>query len=139
MYGRHNELRDFNCSLLELAGMKQIVSEPTLNTKDDVPLRADWAVKGFWEAFLDCCIINAESDSLKNLPLKTVFQQRKNKKLETYSETAKARRASFHPIPANFSKKWNSCYSHVVGFIRARMRICRLKAVNLCLRERVIE
>jgi hypothetical protein len=33
VYARHNELRDLNCSLLELAGLKQILSEHLV--KDD--------------------------------------------------------------------------------------------------------
>ena len=33
VYARHNELRDLNCSLLELAELKQILSEPRV--KDD--------------------------------------------------------------------------------------------------------
>ena len=30
VYGWHNELRDLNCSLLELAGLKQVISEPII-------------------------------------------------------------------------------------------------------------
>ena len=32
------------------------------------------------------------------------------------------------------SKKWKSNYSKTVGFIRARMQICVLQSVSLCLR-----
>ena len=67
VYGRHNELRDLNCSLLELAGLKQVISEPIVSESEDSQLRADWAARGFWEpqkqALFDCCIVNAESSS----------------------------------------------------------------------------
>ena len=43
MYGRHNELRDLNCSLLEFAGLKQVISEPIISESEDSQLRADWA------------------------------------------------------------------------------------------------
>ena len=49
VYGRHNELRDLNCSLLELAGLKQVISEPIVHETADKQLRADWAARGFWE------------------------------------------------------------------------------------------
>ena len=39
VYGRHNELRDLNCSLLELVGLKQVISEPTVFESEDSQLR----------------------------------------------------------------------------------------------------
>ena len=157
VYGRHNELRDLNCSLLELAGLKQVISEPIILETNDKQLRADWGARGFWEpqkqALFDCCIINAESASLQHTPLQSIFNTRKNKKLSTYSQAAKARRASFTPILATcdavfdqdaelyikrlsviLSKKWKSSYAKTVGFIRARLQICILRSVSLCLR-----
>ena len=159
VYARHNELRDLNCSLLELAGLKQIISEPIIQeeTAQTNMLRADWSVRSFWEpqkqALFDGCILNADSESLKNSSLETIFSQRKNKKIQTYSKAAIARRASFNPIIAtcdavfdkeaeiyfkklavHLSKKWESNYSHTIGYIRARMQICILRSVSLCLR-----
>ena len=157
VYGRHNELRDLNCSMLELAGLKQVISEPIVHETADKQLRADWAARGFWEpqkqALFDCCIVNPESSSLQHIPLQAIFNQRKNKKIATYSKAAKARRASFTPILATcdavfekdaelyvkrlsaiLSKKWKSSYSKTVGFIRARLQICILRSVSLCLR-----
>ena len=99
-----NELRDLNCSLLELAGLKQVISEPVVLKTSASQLRADWAARGFWEpqkqALFDCCIVNAESSSLQQTPLQSIFTQRKNKKISTYSEAAKTRRATFTPILA---------------------------------------
>jgi len=34
VYGRHNETRDLNCNLLELAGFKQVCSEPVIVETD---------------------------------------------------------------------------------------------------------
>ena len=68
MYARHNELRGLNCSLVELAGLKHIISEPIVKDDDEGILRADWGVRGFWEpqkqALFDGCILNANSPSL---------------------------------------------------------------------------
>ena len=84
IYGRYNELRDLNCSLLELAGLKQVISEHIVHETADKQLRADWAARGFWEpqkqALFDCCIVNPESSSLQHNPLQAIFNQRKNKK-----------------------------------------------------------
>ena len=150
VYGQRSEIRDLNCHMFELAGLKQITSEPILCESDvngENGLRADWGARGFWEpqkqALFDCCFVNTESSSLKNTPLQTIFNQRKNKKITTYSNAAMARRASFTPFLATcdavfdkdadlyikrlavlLSKKWKSNYSKTVGFIRARMQIC---------------
>ena len=92
--------------MLELAGLKQIISEPIIQeeTAETNMLRADWSVRGFWEpqkqALFDGCILNADSESLKNSSLETIFSQRKNKKIQTYSKAAIARRAPFNPIIA---------------------------------------
>ena len=66
---------------------------------------------------------------------------------------AEARRASFTPIIASceaifdceaevyfkrlatiLSKKWDSSYSHALSYIRARMQICIMRSVSLCMR-----
>ena len=48
VYARHNELRDLKCSLLELAGLKKIISEPIVQDDGNEMLRADWAAREFW-------------------------------------------------------------------------------------------
>ena len=48
VYGRHNETRDLNCNLLELAGFKQVCSEPVIVETDkdgNNGLRADWELE----------------------------------------------------------------------------------------------
>ena len=156
---RHNEARDLNCDLCTLAGLHQIISEPVLQEpSDDQPgLRADWKVRGFWEvqrdALFDICIFNADASSLNNQNLQTIFDARKRLKKEKYSAIAAAKRASFTPIIATceaifdkeaevymkrlatlLSKKWKSCYSRAVCYIRARMQICIHRSVSLCIR-----
>ena len=157
VYARHNELRDLNCSLLELAGLKHIISEPIVKDDAEGILWADWGVRGFWEpqkqALFDGCILNADSPSLIKSSLESIFNQRKEKKNKTYSDAAKARRATFSPIIATcdavFDKeaeqyfkrlathlavKWQSNFSYTLGFVRARMQMCVLRSVSLCLR-----
>jgi hypothetical protein len=160
IYGRHNEMRDLNCALLESSGLKQVVSEPIVQESvvdGDKGLRADWGVRGFWEpqrqALFDVCILNADSVSLVNLPLQTIFEVRCNKKKHDYSEAAEARRASFTPFIAtcdavlernaenylkrlaiHLSKKWKSSYPSTMGWLRARMQICIIRSVSLCFR-----
>ena len=50
VYGRHNETRDFNCDLLEKAGLKQVKCEPVITETDENGkngFRADWGIKFF--------------------------------------------------------------------------------------------
>ena len=79
----HNELHDLNCSLLESARQQQTILEPIIQEETDQTnmLRADWYVifRGFREpqkqALFDGCILNANSKSLKNSSLETIFSQ----------------------------------------------------------------
>ena len=104
VYARHNEMRDLNCSLLEMAGLRQIIPEPIIFESAEEQLRVDWMVRGFEHpqkvSLFDCCIVNADSPSLERLSLEAIFTVRKNVKKGHYSEAAKARRASFTPILA---------------------------------------
>ena len=64
-------------------------------------LHADWGVRAFWEpqrqALFDICILNADSKSIADQSLESIFQARRNIKKDTYSKAAEARRASFTP------------------------------------------
>ena len=91
VYGRHNEMRDLNCNLLELAGLKQVTREPIVRNSDmngENGLRADWGARGFWDAqqmaLFDVCIFNPESSSMVNLTLETLFHQKAKEKSTTY-------------------------------------------------------
>ena len=157
---RHNEMRDLNCDLCSLAGMTQIISEPVIqegNDKELKGLRADWSVRGFWDsqrtALFDTCIFNADANSYKNQSLEALFDQKKRTKKDKYSKAAAERRASFTPFIATceaifdreaetyikrlatiLSKKWKSSYSQAITYIRARMQVCILRSVSLCIR-----
>ena len=81
---RHNEMRDLNCDLCSLAGLKQVISEPVIqegNDRDIKGLRADWSVRGFWDsqkiALFDTCIFNADANSFKTQSLQAVFEEKK--------------------------------------------------------------
>ena len=158
--GRHNECCDLNCDLLKLAGLKQVIAEPIVKESDihgQNGLRADWGVRGFWypqrEALFDVCILNADTPSQCHLSLEAIFERRKALKQRTYSETAEARRASFTPffvtcdavldreaegylkrLAILLSEKWEKSYSRTVAWVRARIQICILRSVSLCLR-----
>ena len=156
---RHNEMRDLNCDLCNLAGLTQIICEPVIQESTDMEhkgLRGDWSVRGFWDsqrvALFDTCIFNADANSFKNQSIQAVFEEKKKVKKSKYSKAAAERRASFTPIIAScegildneaetyirrlatiFSKKWKSSYSQAVTYIRARMQMCILRSVSLCL------
>ena len=148
-----------NCDLCHLAGLHQIISEPVLQeASDNQPgLRADWKVRGFWDAqrdaLFDICILNADASYLEKQNLQAIFDTRKKIKKEKYGPIAELKRASFTPIIATceaifdkeaevymkrlatlLSKKWKSNYSRAVCYIRARMQICIHRSVSLCLR-----
>ena len=87
--------------------------------------------------------------------LMAAYSMMKTKKNNLYLTAAKARRATFTPIIAtcdavfdkdselyfkrmaiHLSKKWESIYeySQTLGYLRARMQVCILRSVSLCLR-----
>ena len=85
--------------------------------------------------------------------IESIFQTRRNKKKETFSNTAEARQAPFTPIIATcdavldieaegylkrlavlLSEKWESPYSKTIGWLRARIQVCILRSVSLCFR-----
>ena len=111
----------------------------------------DWELQK--DAFFDGCTLNAESPLLADTSVESLFTTRKNKKNNLYLTAAKARRATFTPILAtcdavfdkyselyfkimaiHLSKKWESIYSQTLGYLRARMQVCILRSVSLCLR-----
>ena len=107
VYGQHNEPRDLNCHLFELAGLKQITPEPILRESDENGengLRADWGARGFWEpqkmSLFDVSIFNPDSSSYKSQPLTATFEKKRNIKKQTYSNAAETKRATFTPFIA---------------------------------------
>ena len=113
--------------------------------------------RGFWEtqrlALFDICVFNADTKSFQNQDLQAVFETKKKIKKDKYDAIAASRRASFTPIIVTceaifdkeaetylkrlatiLSKKWNSSYAQALSYIRARMQICILRSVSLCIR-----
>ena len=37
-------------------------------------------------------------------------------------------------LSSYLSEKWEKCYSEVIGWVRARVQVCILRSVSLCLR-----
>ena len=157
---RHNESRDLNLDLIHLTGLTQTVKEPVL--KEPGPdglggLRVDWGVRGFWEfqreALFDIRIINADAPSYSTLSLESLFNKHRDEKKVKYNVAAELRRATFTPIIATcdgifdheakvymkrlatlLSSKWSQSYSQIYGWIKARMQVCILRSVSLCIR-----
>ena len=90
------------------------------------------------------------------LPTKDVvflFNAARDEKKPKYNDAAEARRATFTPVIATYdgifdheaisymkrlstllSSKWNQNYSQVHGWLKARMQVCILRSVSLCIR-----
>ena len=157
---RHNESRDLNIDLINLSGLTQTVKEPVLkepNQDGNNGLRVDWGVRGFWEfqreALFDIRILNADAPSYLTKDLVFLFNAARDEKKAKYNEAAEARRATFTPVIATcdgifdheataymkrlstlLSSKWNQNYSQVHGWLKARMQVCILRSVSLCIR-----
>ena len=157
---RHNESRDLNIDMLRLTGLSQAVCEPVIKEADksgNGGLRVDWGVRGFWEfqreALFDICILNADAPSYSSISLETLFNSARDRKKSKYGDIAEARRATFTPIIATcdavfdheavtyfkristlLSSKWNQHYSQIHGWLKARMQVCILRSVSLCIR-----
>ena len=97
VYARHNGLQDLNCSLLELAGLKQILSAPTVKDDGEELLRADWAAQGFWEsqkqALFDGCVVNADSPYSS---LEAISTNKSNEKIKPTRKLQKQEGRLFH-------------------------------------------
>ena len=108
-----------NCSLLELAGLKQIIANK--NAEEDKMLCANWNVRGFWDpqkdVFFDDCIFNAESPSLANSSVESLLTTRKN----PYLTAEKARRATYTSIIATYDAVFDR--DSELSFKQARMPV----------------
>ena len=100
MYARQNEMRDLNCSLLEMAGLRQIIPEPIIFESAEEQLQVDCMVQGFEHpqkvSMFDCCIVNADSPSLEHLSLDAIFTVRKNVKERSLFRSCKSKVCIFH-------------------------------------------
>jgi len=157
---RHNESRDLNIDLLKMTGLSQLTREPILKESDSDGkggLRLDWGVRGFWEfqreALFDIRIINADATSYCTSLIQSLFDDARNEKRSKYGPAAEDRRACFTPILATceaifdheaivymkrlatlLASKWSKHYSQIYGWLKARMQVCVLRSVSLCIR-----
>ena len=88
-----------------------------------------------------------------NTPINTLLEKHRNEKKQQYNEAVEDRRGTFTPFVAtcdaildieaehylkrlssHLAEKWGKSYSVVVGWVRARIQVCILKSVSVCLR-----
>ena len=157
---RHNELLDLSIQLVKAAGFNMWTQEPFIKETDihsEGGLRADWSGRGFWEhqieALFDCRIINADAISHANKTLHTIFESHRNEKKQLYNSAVLDRRGTFTPFIAScdaildveaehyvkrlssqLADKWRKIYPQVTAWVRAKIQICILRSVSLCLR-----
>ena len=157
---RHNELRDLNIEMVKTAGFTHTVKEPMVKESDvkgEGGLRVDWSVRGFWEhqreALFDCSIFNADAISYVNTSIDTLLEKHRNNKKQQYNEAVEVRRGTFTPfiatcdaildveaehyikrLSSHLAEKWGKSYSGVIGWVRARIQVCILRSVSVCLR-----
>ena len=132
-----------------------ILKEPDTSGKGG--LRVDWGVRGFWEfqreALFDICILNADAPSYLSSNLESLFDAARQRKKNKYGSAAKQRKATFIPVIATceaifdheaevyfkkmsalLSSKWGTPYSQIHVWVKARMQVCILRSVSLCIR-----
>ena len=98
-------------------------------------------------------IINADAESYANKPISNIFEFHRNEKKKKYNTAVQDRRGTFTPFIAScdaifdteaehyvrrlssqIADKWGKSYSQVIGWVRAKMQICILSSISLCLR-----
>ena len=102
---------------------------------------------------LTSAYLNADAPSYLTTPLQSLFDKARDRKKKKYSEAAEVRRSTFTPIIAScegifdheaqiymkrmstlLASKWGKSYSQVHGWLKARMQVCILRSVSLCIR-----
>jgi len=97
--------------------------------------------------------LNADAPSYLTTPLQSLFDKARDRKKKKYSEAAEVRRSTFTPIIAScegifdheaqiymkrmstlLASKWGKSYSQFHGWLKARMQVCILRSVSLCIR-----
>ena len=102
-----------------------------------------------WHLHIEC-----RRSFLLNYPLQSLFDKARDRKIlkSKYGEGAGVRRSTFTPIIAScegifdheahiymkrmstlLASKWGRSYSQVHGWLKARMQVCILRSVSLCI------
>ena len=100
-------MRDLNCHLFELAGLKQITSEPILcefDVNGENGLQAYWGALGSLKpqkiSLFDVSIFNPDASLYKSQPLTATFEHKRNIKNKHIPKQQK-QRATFTPFYCN--------------------------------------
>ena len=156
---RHNEIRDIIGDMASLV-WSNVIREPVIReaSGDDSALVADLSVRGVWlpqaEALFDVRVSDTDAQSyLSQSPSEVLLNAEKEKKVK-YGQACEERRALFTPfccsidgmigregetflkrLGDSLALKWDSNYSTVMGWLRARINFGILRASILCLRS----
>lgn len=150
----HDSLRDTCSNLAELA-WGGVSIEPVLREAEQTTpaLIADIKVRGVWHrerpAFFDTRIINADAVSYQSQTWDATGQAAAQAKHAKYDRAAEDVRGSFTPLVTScdgalhrefttflkrmahvLSEKWTKPYSHVLGWIRLKIQIGLIRAIN---------
>ena len=163
----HDSIRNFEAHLLKqvcndvqieppLQPVGNVVFNRSANVRDDA--RLDVRAKGFWRdgqnAFFDVRVTNADNNSQRNKPLKTVLRSHEQEKKRQYnSRVMEIEQGTFTPIvltvkgvlapeasryhktlAEKISTKTGERYENVNRLIRVKTSFLVLKAALLCLR-----
>ena len=122
--------------------------------KEDLELTG--VLEGFGNIRVKRCLTVAFlmlTPSYVNTPITTLLENQRNDKKKQYNSAVEKRRGTFTPFIAScdaildveaehylkrlssyLSEKWEKSYSEVIGWVRARVQVCILRSVSLCLR-----
>ena len=165
---RHDNVRDVECSLLKSI-VHDVEREPSLQPVTnkngyqrsailDDDARLDIRARGFWRdgqnAYFDIRITNADSDSQRNNPLKSVLRKHEMEKKRNYNRRVmEVEHGSFTPLVFSTSGvmahecsryhktlaeklaiKKNERYEDVMRYLRVKFSFLAVKSTLLCLR-----
>ena len=101
----------------------------------------------------ECDIFNAGAIYYMNTPITTLLENQRNDKKKTYNSAVQMGRRTSKPfitscdaildieaeyylkrLSSYLSEKWEKSYSEGIGWVRARIQVCILRSVSLCLR-----
>ena len=154
---RHNNVRDFEASLLEKV-CADVQIEPPLQPVNEDQARVDIRARGFWRkgqtAYFDVRITNPNSESQKTQSLPKIYEKHEKEKKRRYNDRIlNNEMGSFTPLVFSVSggmsnecmnyhkhladkiaQKYNQRYEDVIAYIRCKLSFMILKSALLCLR-----